>query len=163
MGTTKLIKFYVNGEPQELYLDPNKKLLDVLRENLGLTGAKPACRTGHCGACKVIVNGTAVNSCQIPIERVEGKKVLTIEGLSSGGSLHPIQRAFIISGAVQCGYCMPGMIMSAKALLDRNPEPTEEEVRKAISGNLCRCTGYKKIVQAILLAASWTRGDARVR
>jgi carbon-monoxide dehydrogenase small subunit len=158
LETLKLIKFYVNRELSELYLDPSKKLLDVLREDLGLTGAKPACRTGHCGTCKVIIDGAAVNSCLVSMEKVKGKKVLTIEGLSSDGNLHPIQKAFVVSGAIQCGYCTPGMIMTAKALLDRNPEPTEEEVRKALSGNLCRCTGYKKQVQAVLLAASWMRG-----
>jgi carbon-monoxide dehydrogenase small subunit len=140
-------------------LDPEKKLLDVLREDLGLTGAKPACRTGHCGACKVIVNGAIVNSCLMPVAKIEGKSVLTIEGLSSGGDLHPVQRAFVASGAIQCGYCTPGMIMQAKALLDKNPDPTEKDVRKALSGNLCRCTGYKKPVEAVLLAASWMKRD----
>ena len=155
--TLRTIKFCVNGESYKLRVNPDKKLLDVLREDLGLTGAKPACRTGNCGACKVMIDGSAVNSCLIHVEKVNGKEVLTIEGLASGNDLHPIQEAFVVSGAVQCGYCTPGMIIAAKALLDRNKMPTEEEVRKALSGNICRCTGYVKQIQAVLLAAKWMR------
>ena len=155
MRSSISIKLHVNGELHEFSLMPGKKLIDLLRDHLGLTGSKPACRTGHCGACRVIVNGVAVNSCSMPIEDVDGKEVLTIEGLSKDGELHPIQRAFVVSGAIQCGYCTPGMVISAKALLDKNLSPTEIEVRKALSSNLCRCTGYKKQVEAVLLAAQW--------
>ncbi|HJX24325.1 MAG TPA: (2Fe-2S)-binding protein [Candidatus Bathyarchaeia archaeon] len=154
---SRLVRFHVNGEKHEFALEPGKKLVDFLREYLGLTGAKPACRTGHCGACKVIIDGVAVNSCLIPMEDVDGKEVLTIEGLSKNDDLHPIQRAFVVSGAIQCGYCTPGMVISAKVFLDKNPSPTEVEVRKALSGNLCRCTGYKKQVEAVLLAAQWMK------
>ncbi len=157
------IKFRVNGKVVELEVDPAATLLDVLREQLGLTGVKRGCDTGDCGACTVIINGETFRSCLVPILKVEGKDVITVEGLAEGGKLHPLQEAFIECGAVQCGFCTPGMLLSAKALLDRNPNPTREEVRQAISGNLCRCTGYKKIIDAIMLAAERMRGEVGER
>jgi carbon-monoxide dehydrogenase small subunit len=140
----------VNGEPREAYVEPGWTLLRVLREDLGLTGAKHGCGNGECGACTVIMDRKAVPSCLVPALNAEGKEIETIEGLRRGGEMHPLQRAFIEHGAVQCGFCTPGMIMSAKALLDENPSPTEDEVREALQGNLCRCTGYKKIVEAVI-------------
>lgn len=125
------------------------RLIDSLREKLGLTGVKEGCSEGECGACTVIMDGEVVNSCLVMAFQAEGSSILTIEGLGDEENIHPIQQAFIDVGAVQCGYCTPGMILAAKALLDKNPNPTEEEIREAISGNLCRCTGYNKIVQAI--------------
>lgn len=149
----------VNGRPYHLEVTRRETLLYVLREVLGLTGTKCGCGTNDCGACRVIVDGVAKNSCCVPARTLGGKRVETIEGLSDGLALHPIQQAFIDAGAVQCGFCTPGMIMSAKALLDQNPDPTEAEVREAIRPNLCRCTGYVKIVEAILLAARRMRED----
>lgn len=144
----------INGREMQISVEKNWNLLYVLREVLGLTGAKCGCSTGDCGACKVIVDGKAVNSCLFLARNLEGKKIETIESLAIGTKLHPIQQAFIDAGAVQCGYCTPGMVMSAKALLDQIEDPTEEEIRKSgISNNLCRCTGYVKIVEAIQLAA----------
>jgi len=140
----------VNGEPREAFVEPGWTLLKVLREELGLTGAKLGCGDGECGACTVIIDGRAVPSCLVFAVGAEGKEITTIEGLQSEGVLHPLQEAFMEHGAVQCGFCTPGMIMSAKALLDDNPDPTEEDVREALQGNLCRCTGYKKIVEAVL-------------
>jgi carbon-monoxide dehydrogenase small subunit len=138
----------------ELDARPTKSLLDVLREDLFLTGTKRGCDSGECGACTVIMNGKAVNSCLVLATELDGAEITTIEGLSrSIDDLHPLQKAFIEKGAVQCGFCTPGVIMTAKAFLDINPNPTEHEVRDAISGNLCRCTGYTKIVDAILTAA----------
>lgn len=138
-------------------------LLNVLRNCLGLMGTKRGCGTNDCGACKVIVDGEAVNSCVLPVRKLEGKKIETIEGLEKDGRLHPIQQAFLDAGAVQCGFCTPGMIMCAKALLDRNKTPSEEEIRAAIDNNLCRCTGYAKIVEAIRTAGrmmlAQERGD----
>lgn len=148
----KLINLKVNGETYEVAVEPRKTLLDVIRDDLGLTGTKKGCDQGECGTCTVIFNGKAVNSCLVLAVEAEGKDVLTIEGLAKGTKLHPIQEAFINHGAMQCGFCTPGMIMSAKVLLDKNPNPTEKEVRDAIGGNLCRCTGYVKIVEAILAA-----------
>jgi len=152
------VKFQVNGEQRELDASPIKSLLDVLREGLFLTGTKRGCDSGECGACTVIMNGKAVNSCLVLATELDGSQIITIEGLGrSAGDLHPLQKAFIEKGAVQCGFCTPGIIMTAKAFLDTNPEPTEEEVRDAISGNLCRCTGYTKIVNAILTGAEEVR------
>ena len=154
----KHVKFQVNGEQRELDASPIKSLLDVLREDLFLTGTKRGCDSGECGACTVIMNGKAVNSCLVLATELDGSEIITIEGLGrSAGDLHPLQKAFIEKGAVQCGFCTPGIIMTAKAFLDTNPEPTEEEVRDAISGNLCRCTGYTKIVNAILTGAEEVR------
>jgi len=151
----KQLTIKVNGKPHSLTVDPNRTLLEVLREDLGLTGTKQACDTGGCGACTVIIDSRPVYSCLVLVVDCEGRDILTIEGLASDGELHPIQKAFIKYGAIQCGFCTPGMVMSAKALLDTNPEPTEQEVRKAIAGNLCRCTGYTKIVEAILSTAKF--------
>jgi carbon-monoxide dehydrogenase small subunit len=137
----------------ELAVDPAAMLIDVLRGQLGLTGAKKACGRGECGACTVLIDGKAVNSCLTPAMKAMNRQVLTIEGLGSPGKLHPIQEAFVEHGAVQCGFCTPGMILSAKALLDKNSNPTETEVRVGLSGNLCRCTGYVKIIEAVLAAA----------
>lgn len=148
------IAFVLNGEEVEVEAEDQTTLLRVLRDHFGLTGTKEGCGSGECGACTVLVDGKAMNSCLLLMPQVREKRVLTIEGLSGNGELHPIQKAFVEQGAIQCGYCTPGMILSAKALLDENPHPTEEEVRRGISGNLCRCTGYLKIVNAILEAAS---------
>jgi aerobic carbon-monoxide dehydrogenase small subunit len=141
----------VNGTDEELYIEPWWTLARVLREELHLTGAKVSCETGDCGSCTVLVDGKAVKSCIFLAMKARGKEILTIEGLKGeDGGLHPLQQAFIEHFAVQCGYCTPGMILTAKALLDENPNPTEQEVREALAGNLCRCTGYVKIVEAIL-------------
>jgi carbon-monoxide dehydrogenase small subunit len=147
------VKFRVNGQDIELNVDPMATLLDVLREQLGLTGTKRGCDAGDCGACTVIMDGKAILSCLTPVLQATGREIVTVEGLVQEGILHPLQESFIECGAVQCGFCTPGMLLSAKALLEQNPRPTREEVKVAISGNLCRCTGYKKIVDAIMLAA----------
>jgi carbon-monoxide dehydrogenase small subunit len=147
------IHFSVNGEPKELEVDSSRTLLDVLRNELGLTGAKSGCEAGDCGSCTVLIDGKPYNSCLVLVPKVDGKEITTIEGMSKDGKLHPIQEAFIDHGAIQCGYCTPGMVLSAKSLLDQNPNPSEEEIRQGMSGNLCRCTGYKKIVEAIKSAA----------
>jgi carbon-monoxide dehydrogenase small subunit len=144
------ISFILNGESVELEIEPHLTLLQVLRDKLELTGTKEGCGMGECGACTVLLDGKTVNSCIFPALEVEGKKVTTIEGLTDAqGNLHPIQKAFIEQGAIQCGFCTPGMVLSAKALLDENPKPSEEEIRHGIAGNLCRCTGYLQIIQAI--------------
>ncbi len=142
----------LNGEEVTIHIQPDALLVDVLRDELGLMGTKEACGQGECGACTVLLDGQPVTSCLVPAVKAQGREVLTVEGLACDGELHPLQKAFIQHGAVQCGYCTPGMLMSAKALLDRNPHPTEEEIKVAISGNLCRCTGYVKIVEAIKAA-----------
>jgi carbon-monoxide dehydrogenase small subunit len=147
------IEFTLNGSTIKLKVEPNETLLDVLRHRLKLTGAKKGCNTGQCGACTVLMNGKPVNSCLILAPKANGKDVLTIEGLGSPDMLHPLQEALINSNAVQCGFCIPGIIMSAKALLDEDPNPTREDVREAVSGNLCRCTGYLPIIEAILEAS----------
>ncbi|MGE5632695.1 MAG: (2Fe-2S)-binding protein [Caulobacteraceae bacterium] len=144
-----MVEFIVNGNPYRMDIDPGKRLLDVLREDLGLTGTKEGCGEGECGACTVIMDGIAVNSCLVMAAQIRGKEIITVEGLEKDGKLDELQEAFIRNGAVQCGYCTPGMLMSCKALLMKNPHPTEEEIRIAISGNLCRCTGYTKIVAAV--------------
>jgi aerobic carbon-monoxide dehydrogenase small subunit len=148
-----IIKLTVNGETVEAAVEPNRTLLQFLREDLGLTGSKHGCGLGDCGACTVIMDGKPVNSCLVLAVQSNGREVLTIEGLAENGTLHPLQQAFVDQGAIQCGFCTPGMILSAKALLEENPKPTELEIRTAISGNLCRCTGYQKIVEAIQAAA----------
>jgi carbon-monoxide dehydrogenase small subunit len=147
------ITLTVNGRRYKLGVDPLRTLVEVLREDLGFTGVKVGCGKGECGACTILLNGKPVNSCLILAVEADGSSILTIEGLSKDGTLHPLQEAFVKYGAVQCGYCTPGMILSAKALLDENPNPSELDIREAISGNLCRCTGYAKIVKAILEAA----------
>jgi carbon-monoxide dehydrogenase small subunit len=147
------VRLDVNGEVHEIEIKPYWTLLFVLREKLGLTGTKFGCGTGECGACTVLLDGKVVASCLVLAPQAEGKKIVTIEGLAVGKKLHPLQESFAKLGAVQCGFCTPGMILSAKALLDVNPDPSEGEVREAIAGNFCRCTGYVKIVEAILDAA----------
>jgi carbon-monoxide dehydrogenase small subunit len=158
----KRLTITVNSGSHSLAVEPNKTLLEFLREDLGLVGAKEACDTGGCGACTVLVDGRPVYSCLVLALECQGKDVLTIEGLATDGTLHPLQQAFMDHGAVQCGFCTPGMILTAKALLDENPTPTEHEVREAIAGNICRCTGYVKIVQAIL-AVSETGAQSGTR
>ncbi len=152
------IQLTVNGQPVDAAVEPNRTLLQFLREDLGLTGTKHGCGLGDCGACTVILDGKPVNSCLVLAIQANGGEVLTIEGLAENGKLHPIQQAFVDKGAIQCGFCTPGMILSAKALLDANPNATEQEIRMAISGNLCRCTGYQKIVEAIGEAAKIIQG-----
>ncbi|GAB6174200.1 glyceraldehyde dehydrogenase subunit gamma [Paradesulfitobacterium aromaticivorans] len=147
------LKLHVNQKSYNLEVSPSESLRDVLREELGLTGTKVGCSTGNCGACTVVMDGMSVKSCLVLALQAEGKEILTVEGLSNNGELHPLQESFIDKHAVQCGYCTPGMLMSAKALLDQNPNPTEEEVRDGLHGNICRCTGYVKIVEAVLDAA----------
>lgn len=154
------VEFVLNGHRTSLESDPNRTLLDVLREDLGLTGAKDACGgEGECGACTVIINGRPVNSCLVFIGQVEGQQVTTIEGITPAEGFHPIQRAFVEAGAVQCGYCTPGAVLAAKALLDRDPQPTDGEIRAALAGNLCRCTGYSKMLDALHLVISGDRND----
>ncbi|MEW6667309.1 MAG: (2Fe-2S)-binding protein [Thermodesulfobacteriota bacterium] len=153
------IELKVNGVVERLYTEPWWSLARVLREQLGLTGTKISCETGDCGACTVLIDGRAVRSCIYPVMKARGKEILTIEGLKDkDGNLHPLQEAFIEHFAVQCGYCTSGMIMGAKALLDENPSPTEEEVKEGLQGNLCRCTGYTKIIEAVLAAAGKAEG-----
>lgn len=153
-----VISFTLNGQQRTVEIQPFETLAYVLRERLGLTGTKIGCEEGECGACTVIVDGKAVTSCIYPAMKVDGAKVETIEGLASGEKLHPIQEAFIEHFAVQCGYCTPGFIMSTKALLDRNPSPSDEEIKEAIAGNLCRCTGYYQILDAIKAAVAKMKG-----
>ena len=149
----QILKLKVNGQNRELYVEPSETLLEVLREELWLTGTKEGCGEGNCGVCTVLVDGKAVRSCLMLARQAQGKEIITIEGLKGdGGGLHPLQQAFIDHFAVQCGYCTPGMLLTAKALLDENPEATEEEIRETLCGNLCRCTGYVKITEAVLAA-----------
>ena len=143
------IQFEVNGQEVFLEVDPDELLIDVLRDHLGLKGTKAGCRAGECGACSVILNGRVVTSCLIPAMKADGGKITTVEGLEKDGELHPLQKAFVEKGAIQCGFCTPGMLLSAKNLLDQNPQPSIEEIKVAISGVLCRCTGYQKIIHAI--------------
>lgn len=149
------MKLKVNGQEYKIADEPWRTLLDVLRYELGLTGTKEGCGTGDCGSCTVLLDGKAVNTCLVFVAEAENKEITTIEGLSRQGELHPLQQAFIDEGAVQCGFCTPGMILTAKAFLDSNPHPTEAQIREAIVGNLCRCTGYDKIVRAIIRAADY--------
>jgi len=153
------LSFAVNGEPVDALVDPTKTLLEVLREDLQLTGTKHGCELGECGACAVLVDGEPVLSCLLVAPECEGRQVTTIEGLAQGGRLHPLQEAFADHGAAQCGYCTPGILMAAKALLVENPAPTTDEVREALAGNLCRCTGYHKILEAVEGAAAKMRGE----
>lgn len=146
------VRMKVNGKWVEREAQPDRMLLDFIREELGLTGTKKGCEEGECGACTIILDGKAVLACLIPVLKVDGSEILTVEGLAERDGLHPLQQAFWEKGAVQCGYCTPGMLLSAKAFLDENPDPGIEEVKEAISGNLCRCTGYSKIIEAIMVA-----------
>jgi aerobic-type carbon monoxide dehydrogenase small subunit (CoxS/CutS family) len=151
--------FTVNGHAYELAIEPHWLLIEVLREALGFTGTKHSCGVGNCGACTVLLDGEPVLACMTLAMAARGRSIVTIEGLADGPDLHPLQQAFIDYGAIQCGYCTPGMILAAKALLDREPYPTEDDVRHALSGNICRCTGYVKIVEAVLAAAAVLRGE----
>jgi len=153
----KVLKLKVNGDDYEVFTEPWKTLVRVLREDIGLTGTKEGCNTGNCGVCTVLIDGEAVKSCMVLATQAQGKDITTIEGLSRNGKLHPLQQAFIDHFAIQCGFCTPGMILTAKAFLDKNPDPTEAEVKLAIAGNICRCTGYVKIVEAILAASKTMR------
>jgi carbon-monoxide dehydrogenase small subunit len=155
MGTN--VTLHINGDRYDLAIRPQETLLNVLRGHLELTGTKCGCDEGTCGACTVLIDGEVTLSCLTLAARCHGKQILTIEGLSRNGELHPLQKSAIEHGAVQCGYCSPGWLLSAKALLDRNPRPSEEEVRTAIGGHLCRCTGYKKIEEAVLAVAAMDR------
>ena len=154
------VKFTLNGENVEVVCAPDKMLVDLLREDFALTGTKIGCREGECGACTVIMNGQAVNSCLIPAAKAMDTEIQTIEGVANGDELHPLQEAFIDKGAVQCGFCTPGLIMSSKALLDKNKTPALDEIREAIGGNICRCTGYIKVEEAIVQAARVMSEDA---
>ncbi len=148
----------INGEPVEFLCDPRQSLLDVLRDELNLTGSKEGCSSGDCGACSIMLDGRVVCSCLVLGAEAEGREIETIEGMVQGETLHPLQRVFLEEAALQCGICTPGFLVAAKALLDRNPDPTETEVRYWLAGNLCRCTGYDKIVRSVLGAAAEMRG-----
>jgi carbon-monoxide dehydrogenase small subunit len=154
-----LVQLHVNGKQVKLSVPPLTSLAQLLREHLGLTGTKVSCNEGECGSCTVIMDGKTVNSCLVPVAQAEGSDVWTIEGLSPDEGLHPMQDAFLRHGAVQCGYCTPGFILSGVSLLRSNPDPTEEEIKEAIAGNLCRCTGYQKIVQAIKSCAESAKNE----
>ena len=156
----EVFRLTVNNRIFEVQAKPNATLLSVLRDQLDLTGAKCGCGTGDCGACTVLLDGQAVRSCIVPVKDAVGKQITTIEGLARGSELHPIQRAFVERGAIQCGFCTPGMILAAKALLDHNPAPTEDEIREALRFNLCRCTGYARIVEAVFYAAELLQKEA---
>jgi len=151
------IRFQINGMTRELDSPPMKRLLDVLREDLRLTGTKEGCGEGECGACSVILDGEVINSCLVPVCQVNGSTILTVEGLARDGRLDPLQQAFLECGGAQCGICTPGMLIAARALLDENANPTRDEIKEAIAGNLCRCTGYVKIIDAIEAAATVSR------
>lgn len=155
----KNITLTVNGEERKLSIDENLRLLDLLRDELGLVGTKEGCGEGECGACTVIMDGETVNSCMVMAFQADGSEITTIEGLERDGKIHPVQKAYIDVGAVQCGFCIPGMVLSTKALLDKNGNPTEEEIREGLSGNLCRCTGYSKMVHATELAKEYLEGE----
>ena len=147
------IQITVNGRPNEIEVDPWRTLLEVLRDQLNLTGTKQSCAEGHCGACTILVDGEAVNACLMLALEANGCDILTIEGLAGGGKLHPIQEAYVNYGAVQCGFCTPGMIMATKVFLEENQNPSDEEIKKALAGHLCRCTGYVQIIEAVRAAA----------
>lgn len=151
------IKFKVNNKEYSLEVFPNKRLLDILREDLGLTGTKEGCGVGECGACTVLMDGEAVNSCLVLAPQADGREILTVEGLGDGENLHPLQKAFIENFSFQCGFCTPGMLMASLSLILKNPHPTEEDIRKGLSGVLCRCTGYLPIIEAVKKAAEELR------
>jgi carbon-monoxide dehydrogenase small subunit len=155
----KQINLTVNGKQYTVSVSPSSTLLEVIREQLGLTGTKEGCGLGECGACTVIMEHKTVNSCLVLALEADGKSITTIEGLAGGGQLHPIQQAFVDNGGFQCGFCTPGMILSAKVLLDENPHPTDEDIKKGIAGNFCRCTGYTKIFASIKAAAMTMGGN----
>ena len=152
-----MITCSVNGEAHAVLADPRDTLLELLRDRLGLTGIKEGCGNGNCGTCTLLLDGAAVNACLVLAQEVSGREIVTIEGMAKDGALHPIQEALVAHGGTQCGFCTPGIVLAAKALLDTNPDPTEAEIRHAIAGNLCRCTGYGKIVEAIAAAAARRR------
>jgi aerobic carbon-monoxide dehydrogenase small subunit len=156
------LRLTVNGDEYQLFVDVNRTLLQVIREDIGLTGTKNGCGAGECGACTVLLNNEPVNSCLVLAHEAEGQDVVTIEGLAQGGVLHPVQEAFVEQGAIQCGFCTPGMVISAKALLERKPNPTRDEIVHGLKGNLCRCTGYVKIIDAVE-AASCLLGEGEAR
>jgi aerobic-type carbon monoxide dehydrogenase small subunit (CoxS/CutS family) len=158
-----MIRFTVNDRDVSVSAPPMSRLLDVLREELRLTGSKEGCGEGECGACTVLIDGVAVTSCLVPVIQAEGCRLTTVEGLASDGRLHPVQEAFIRCGGAQCGICTPGFLVMAKELLDRSPHPTREEAREALSGNLCRCTGYQKIIDAVTEALVAPNGSADAR
>jgi carbon-monoxide dehydrogenase small subunit len=156
----QVLSFELNGVPVDVLTDPFRSLLEVLRDSLEMTGTKEGCGTGDCGACTILLDGRAVTSCLVLAPEAHGRKITTVEGIAPGGRLHPVQKAFVEQGGLQCGICTPGMIVSAAALLDRNPSPNEEEIRYAVAGNLCRCTGYDKIVRAVETAAQAMAAEA---
>lgn len=153
------ISLTVNDKLYEISIDENMRLIDVLRDKLGLIGTKEGCGEGECGACTVIMDGEIVNSCLVMGFQADGSNIVTIEGLERDGELHPVQKAYIEAGAVQCGFCIPGMVLSTKALLDKNPNPSDDEIREGISGNLCRCTGYNKMLLATKKAMEYMKGE----
>ncbi len=155
-----LVRFKLNGREIEIDARPDRRVVDLLREDLGLTGSKEGCGAGECGACSILVDGVSKLSCLMLAAQLEGRTITTVEGLSAGEELHPIQQAFVNRGAVQCGFCSPGMVIAAMDLLQRNPNPERGEIRRALSGNLCRCTGYQKIVDAVEAAAGEMRAEA---
>ena len=156
----RAIELNINGDKYELLVSPSQTLLEVLRDKIGLTGTKCGCDLGACGACTVLINGEAYLSCVMLAVDAVGKDILTIEGLAEGGTLHPLQEAFVEIGGLQCGFCTPGMILTAKAILDEEADPTEEVIKKRMAGNLCRCTGYKKIVEAVMSVSEQTGKEA---
>lgn len=158
MNGMREITLRINGEEYTAGVTPGETLLNFIREKIDITSPKKGCEIGECGACTVIMNGDAVNSCLIPAEECHGAEILTVEGIGMEGNLHPLQKAFIDHGAVQCGFCTPGMLMSAYALLKDNPDPTEQDIREAIAGNLCRCTGYEPIVKAVMEVSKQKKG-----
>ena len=153
MGTKQLVSTTINGEPRQLLCEARQSLLEVLRDEVGLTGCKEGCNNGNCGACTVLMNGVPVDSCLVLGVEAEGADILTVEGIAEEGKLHPLQQCFLEGAALQCGICTPGFLVSAKALLDKNPNPSEHDIRFELSGNLCRCTGYDKIVRSVQEAA----------
>ncbi|MCL4545272.1 MAG: (2Fe-2S)-binding protein [Chloroflexi bacterium] len=161
MATLVQVDTTINGEPATFLCEPRQSLLEVLRETLGLTGSKEGCNNGNCGACSVLLDGCLVNSCLVLAVEVQGKSIMTVEGLAEGDHLHPLQRAFLEHAALQCAICTPGFLVAAKALLDKNPHPTEHEIRYWLAGNLCRCTGYDKIVRAVQAVAQEMEVAAR--
>ncbi len=158
MSTRIHVTTTINGDAHEFLCEPQQTLLDVLRNELQLTGTKEGCSTGDCGACSIVVDGRLVNACLVLAVEAEGKKIDTIEGMAQNGELHPLQKKILELGGVQCGFCTPGVLIAAKELIDRNPDPTETEVRFWLAGNLCRCTGYDKIIKSVLAAAAEMRG-----
>jgi len=161
MATRPALQLRVNGRSYEVSASPASRLLDVIRNHIGLTGTKEGCGTGQCGACTMLLDGRPVSSCMVFAGDAVGREITTIEGIAPPGELHPLQQSFVDHGAVQCGFCTPGMILSAKALLDGNPNPSDDEIRRALAGNLCRCTGYRKIFEAITAYARASRPRAR--